>query len=142
MESKNSSAVIIGCGRLGGYLAGALSESGYSVVVIDRDADRFGELPASFSGFTVEGNADEFATLQRAKVGSAQIFAAVTDSDSVNLMTAQIARRLYRVPSVASRVYDRELEDFCRKQEIVPILSVTVEAESFFAILQAGSVRR
>lgn len=142
MRNKNSYAIIVGCGRLGTFLAGSLSERGYSVVVIDRDADSFGELPVSFSGFTIEGNAGEFATLQRAKVATAQIFAAVTGSDSVNLMTAQIARALYQVPHVASRIYDRELEEFCRHLDVIPVPSVTIEAESFLDILGHSGERR
>lgn len=136
MRTKNSHAVIVGSGRLGAYLAGSLSESGYSVIIIDRNADAFAELPTGFSGFTIEGNAVEFATLKRAKVDAAVLFAAVTGCDSVNLMTAQVARALFGVAAVASRVRDRELAEFCRELDIVPVPSVAIEAERFFAILR------
>lgn len=142
MKNESSYAIIVGCGRLGSFLAGSLSEHGYSVVVIDRDADRFAELPVSFSGFTIEGNAGEFATLERAKVATSQIFAAVTGSDSVNLMTSQIARALYQVPRVASRIYDRELEEFCRHLDIIPVPAVTIEAASFLEILSGDGGSR
>lgn len=142
MRNESRYAVIVGCGRLGAFLASSLSEQGFSVVVIDRDGDCFAELSAGFSGFTIEGDAGEFLTLQRAKVDRARIFVAATGSDSVNLMSAQIARVRYAVPYVASRIYDRDLEDFCRSLDVFPMRAVAIEAESFLhTIEQRGNHR-
>jgi len=127
-------AVVVGCGRLGLYLASALSESGCSVVVIDIDGSRFRELGAGFSGFTIEGDAVELATLEQSKPEKADIFIAATGSDSVNLMASQIARSIYRVKKVATRIYDPALEPLCRRADLLPISTVTSAAGS---VLQA-----
>lgn len=135
MQSRGKYAVIVGCGKLGAYLAGALSECGCSVVVIDCDIGRFAELSTGFSGFTLEGDAIEFATMEQAKIGQAGLFFAMTGSDSVNLMTSQIARKYYNVAKVATRIYDPELEGFCRHMGLIPILPVTVTAEALLHTL-------
>ncbi|HUX20370.1 MAG TPA: NAD-binding protein, partial [Spirochaetia bacterium] len=135
VQKRNGYSVIVGCGELGARLAGAFSESGQSVVIIDRDSERFSLLPPGFSGFTLEGDAVELLTLQRAKTGQASIFVATTESDSVNLFTCQTARTYYEVPTVACRIYDPELEEICRTKGIIPIPSIAVEAESFMALL-------
>ena len=127
-------AVLVGCGNLGRFLAGTLSEAGWSVVVIDRDAERFSELSPGFSGFTVEGDAVEFSTMQKAKTEHADLFLATTRSDSVNLMTSQVAREFFHVESVVTRISNPELEPLCRSRGLVPVSPVSVTAD---ALLQA-----
>jgi len=128
MKLRGKYAVIVGCGKLGAYLAGALSESGCSVIVIDRDSERFAELSTGFSGFAIEGDAIELATMEQAKTGQADLFLATTGSESVNLMTSQIARKYYNVAKVATRIYYPELEGFCLRLGLIPILPVTTTA--------------
>jgi len=128
-------AVVVGCGRLGLYLAGALSEGGCSVVVVDIDSSRFLDLGAGFSGFTIEGDAIELATLEQSKTGKADIFIAATGSDSVNLMVSQIARTIYGVKKVATRIYDPALEPQCRRADLLPISTVTTAAVSVLRAL-------
>jgi trk system potassium uptake protein TrkA len=135
VRRENPYVVIVGCGKLGAFLAEAFSEDGCSVVVIDREGSRFAELSSAFSGFTIEGSAVELPTLEQAKTDQADVFVAATGSESVNLMTSQIARVRYKVPKIASRIYSQQLEEFCRGKGIIPIPAVSVEAASFLKIL-------
>lgn len=104
--SRSYFAVIIGCGRMGSYLANRLSREGHSLVVVDIDSSTFEALSAEFSGFQVEGDATEFAVLKQAKVDKADLVIAATEEDNVNLMVAQIARKIFKVPRVMARVFD------------------------------------
>ena len=47
--------VVIGCGRVGSELAGALELADHTVAVIDKNGRAFRRLPADFSGRTVVG---------------------------------------------------------------------------------------
>ena len=106
--------VVVGCGRMGSHLAGRLSREGHSVVVIDSREDAFSSLPAEFSGFRVEGDATEMTVLARAKAARADAVIAVTDNDNVNIMVAQIAATVLKVPRVIARLFDPTREDVYR----------------------------
>ena len=70
--------VIVGCGRLGSYLANQLSRSGHSIVVIDANENTFLELSPDFSGFRITGDATQIAVLREAKLKQADVFFATT----------------------------------------------------------------
>lgn len=105
-NSPMSYVVILGCGRLGAHLAERLGGRGASVVVIDREPRAFALLPAEFSGFTLEGDGAEVAVLRQAKCGHADLFMAVTGSDNLNLMAAQVAGPLLGATRSMARVDD------------------------------------
>jgi trk system potassium uptake protein len=98
--------IIIGCGKLGSYLASSLSLEGQDVVVVDKDMSSFASLDDGFSGFAVNGDATELEMLEQAHLERADIVVACTENDNVNMMVAQIARDIFRVPKVMARVFD------------------------------------
>ncbi|HUX20055.1 MAG TPA: TrkA family potassium uptake protein [Spirochaetia bacterium] len=105
-EAREAYVVIVGCGRLGAHLAEMVGGRGGSVVIIDKDPESFRSLPAEFSGFSVEGDASEIGVLRQAKAAQADLFIAVTGSDNLNLMAAQIAGRLLGAKRALARVDD------------------------------------
>ncbi len=123
--------VIIGCGRLGSQLANQLSRGGHSIVVIDADEETFGDLSPGFSGFRVVGDATRISVLKEAKLDQADVFFATTHSDTVNLMVAQIARKLFNVPQVLARVFDPRREEIYSQLGIETICPTSVAAEMF-----------
>ena len=98
--------IVIGCGRVGSRLANRLSREGSSVVVIDVNPDSFNSLSSDFSGFRLEGDATQVSVLKEAKLGSADVLIAATDDDNINLMVAQIAKKVFGVHKVLARVFD------------------------------------
>ncbi|MCJ7812849.1 TrkA family potassium uptake protein [bacterium] len=98
--------VIVGCGRLGSFLANQLSAKGHNLIVIDNDPDAFDNLSTEFSGFRLEGDATEFGILDKAKIAQANILIATTSDDNINLMVAQVARKICNVPHVVARVFN------------------------------------
>lgn len=127
--------VVIGCGRLGSYIAGELSGSGTSVVVLDRRAEAFEALPASFSGFTVEGDATEYGVLDRAGLRKADSVLACTDNDKVNILAAQVAARAHGVRRVLARVYDKGRQELCARLGIRTICPSEVLGTMFLQSL-------
>lgn len=98
--------VIIGCGRMGGMLANALSRQGFSVIIIDVDERAFRTLTTDFGGFQMVGDATEIEVLKQAKVQQADILLVLTGDDNINLTVAQIGKRFFKVPNTIARVFD------------------------------------
>ena len=123
--------VIIGCGRLGSLLANTLSHDGHEVVVIDKNPDAFDKLSVNFSGYKITGEAIEQSVLQQADVAQADFFFAVTAHDNINLMVAQIARRIFDVPQVIARIDDPARETIYKEFGIETISPTQLTAEAF-----------
>jgi trk system potassium uptake protein TrkA len=130
--------VIVGCGRLGSGLANQLSRIGHSVVVIDLDELTFQDLSSDFSGFRIVGDATQLAVLKQAKLKDADIFFAMTHEDNVNLMVAQVARKLFNVPQVLARVFDPRREQVYNQLGIETICPTSVAAEMFLLAVAGG----
>ena len=98
--------IIVGCGRVGSELAKLLSNEGHDVVVIDKSQQAFERLGGTFNGLTLVGNGFDLALLRSAGVEKTDAFCAVTNGDNTNLISAQVARKIFKVPKVIARVYD------------------------------------
>lgn len=98
--------IIVGCGRVGSELAKLLSSEGHDVVIIDKSESSFSRLGATFNGMVLAGNGFDLELLKRAGIEKADAFCAVTNGDNTNLVSAQVARKIFNVPKVLARVYD------------------------------------
>ena len=99
-------AVIMGCGRVGARLAGLLDADGHSVTILDTDTYSFRRLPPTFKGNALVGNGLDQEVLKRSGIEEADAFIATTQGDNRNIMAAQIAKHIFNVPKVVSRIYD------------------------------------
>ena len=102
--------IVIGCGRVGSSLAIALAKKSHDIVIIDTDEEAFKRLGNTFNGVTMRGFGYDEDLLQRAGIEKCNAFAAVTNSDSANIMSAEIASRLFRIPKVVARLFLPERE--------------------------------
>ena len=98
--------VIIGCGRVGAFLAGLLDEEGHAVMVVDLEKSSFDHLPQSYKGNTLLGNGTDMDVLRQAGIESAEAFFALTQGDNRNLMAAQVAKEIFGVRRVIAKVND------------------------------------
>jgi trk system potassium uptake protein TrkA len=98
--------IIVGCGRVGSELAKLLSNEGHNVVVIDKNSVSFDRLGGTFNGLTMVGNGFDLKLLKQAGAEKADAFCAVTNGDNTNLISAQVAKKIFKVPKVLARVYD------------------------------------
>ena len=98
--------LIIGCGMVGSELAATLDMRGHDVSVVDRDESSFDLLPDNFSGFTTTGVPIDQEVLKRAGIETCDAFCAVTDSDNVNIMAAELAGKIFGISKVFARVRD------------------------------------
>ena len=98
--------IIVGCGRVGSELAKLLSGEGHNVVVIDKSPASFERLGGTFNGLTRTGNGFDLGLLRQIGIEKADAFCAVTNGDNTNLISAQVAKKIFKVPKVFARVYD------------------------------------
>lgn len=98
--------IILGCGRVGSELAQILSREGHNVVIIDKNVESFRRLGGTFNGITLKGNGFDPALLQEAGIKKAEVFCALTNGDNTNIMAAQMAKKMFNVPKVITRIYD------------------------------------
>ncbi len=97
--------IIVGCGRVGAELALSLQNE-HLVTVIDPDPHAFDRLGLHFSGRIVQGEGMDRNVLLRAGIETADALAAVTASDNANVVVARIARDVFHVERVATRLYN------------------------------------
>lgn len=134
--------VIVGCGLLGSFLANKYSKVGNSVVVIDPDPESFVSLSSDFSGFTIDGNASEFAVLDQAKIEKADLLIAATEKDSMNLYIAHVAKTHFQVPEVIARVFDPELTSICEGTGITTICPALISMKYISTYLSENNTQR
>lgn len=98
--------VIVGCGRVGAVVAGALDRAGHQVVIIDRQTSAFDKLESSFAGAAIRGDGTDEDVLRRAGAEGADLLLALTEGDNRNVMAAQLAVEALDVQRVVAKVND------------------------------------
>lgn len=98
--------IIVGCGRMGSFIANQLSRKGYSVIIIDVDEGAFRYLTTDFGGFQLVGDATEVEVLKQAKLEQADVLLVLTGDDNINLTVAQIGKKVFTVPHTIARVFN------------------------------------
>ena len=121
--------VIMGCGRVGSHLAGLLDAEGHSVTILDINPYSFRRLPPEFSGMALVGNGTDEEVLRRAGIESADVFLSITQGDNRNVMAAQIAKNVFKVPRVLCRIYDPLRRDLYSTLGIEAISPTTIFAQ-------------
>ena len=98
--------VIMGSGRVGAAMASELDRQGHSVAVVDQNPAAFRRLKKDFSGQKVKGVGFDRDTLRQAGIEDAYAFAAVSNGDDSNILSARVARETFGVKRVVARIYD------------------------------------
>jgi trk system potassium uptake protein TrkA len=96
--------VIVGAGEIGRHLAIDLSRRGHTISVIESDGPRAAELEREIEAKVIVGDGCSINLLAEARIGDCELFLALTSENTVNLMSASIAKSL-GVERVISRVH-------------------------------------
>lgn len=116
--------VIVGGGKIGGYLTHQLREAGEPVIVIERSESHATELAEETDALTVAGDGTDLALLQQLEIRPTDMFVALTGIDEDNLVACQLARSAFGVKRVLARLNDpRNHPTFTALQ--IPVVSVT-----------------
>jgi trk system potassium uptake protein TrkA len=115
--------LVVGCGRLGAELADRLYKRGHEVNIIDIAGKSFDRLPDDFKGRTHEGDVLRRSVLHRAGIENCDVLAAVTNSDSLNLVVGRLAKLAFNVPHVVVRNYDPDYLEISKAMGLTVISS-------------------
>jgi trk system potassium uptake protein len=127
--------IIMGCGRVGARLANLLEADGHEVTILDTSASAFGRLGPDFRGTRLIGSGVDTEVLIRAGIERADAFAACTQGDNRNIMASQIAREIFNVQKVVTRIYDPIRKDTFATLGLDAISPTVIGAAHFFARL-------
>jgi len=127
--------IIGGCGRVGAMLATKLSFEGHEVVVIDKSELAFRRLGKSFNGTTLRGMVFDKPVLDKAGANRSDAYVAVTSGDNSNVVSATIAREIYRVPKVVARIFDPRRAEIYRRLGIQTVSSVSWAANEISSLI-------
>ena len=112
---RSKRMVIFGCGIVGARLAVKLSEAGNLIKIIDDNSEAFKKLPVkrveATSIVPILGDGTKENDLRKASAHECDVFLALTENTTVNLISAQIAMYNIRVPRVLCLVGDEKLCD-------------------------------
>ncbi len=96
--------LILGAGQVGGTLAEHLANEAFDITLVDTDEVRLGELRDRLDIQTVHGWASHPDVLKQAGADDAEMLIAVTSSDEVNMVAAQVCFSLFRTPTKIARI--------------------------------------
>ncbi len=126
--------VAMGCGGLGSAVVASLSEHGHTIHVLDTNASAFDGLPkSSIEGggiVTCVGDGTVVRDLIKVSAPVADVFMALSGSDTKNALAAQLAKQIYSVPRVICRVDDRALCEMYEGLGLITVSSTTLAAKA------------
>lgn len=125
---------IMGCAGLAASVAVTLSDQGYRVHILDLQINSFNRLPPgkTQSGQIVPivGDGTLQQDLLKAAIEDANVFMALSDSDTRNALAAQVASNIFRVPTVVCRVEDQIMQRVYSGLGIVAIGATALVADN------------
>ncbi|MGH3822653.1 MAG: potassium channel family protein [Pseudonocardiaceae bacterium] len=127
--------VIMGCGRVGAGLAAALERLDHDVSVIDQNPRAFRRLGADFHGQQVRGVGFDRQVLIEAGIERAGAFAAVSNGDNSNIISARVARETFGVAHVVARIYDPKRAAVYERLGIPTVATVPWTTDRFLRML-------
>ena len=122
--------VINGGGKVGEYLASILLKSGNDVAIIEKSLETADRLSVTMQGryLIIHGDGCDSKYQEDAGIRRADIFVATTGQDDNNLVSCEIAQRIFDVPRCIARVNNPKNLRIFRKVGIESVSSTTLIA--------------
>ena len=133
--------IVVGCGRIGAELAYRLFKRGHDVSVVDNVAASFANLPADFEGRIHEGDALNQDVLIRAGIQTADVLAAVTNNDALNMVVSHLARETYKLANVVARNYNPDVREFFEALNLQVVSSTSWGAQRIEELMYHADAR-
>ena len=134
--------VINGGGKVGEYLANVLLNSGNEVAIIEKDESTADRLSMTLEGryLVIRGDGCDSVYQEDAGIRKADVFVAATGQDDNNLVSCEIASRVYGVPRCIARVNAPKNQRIFRALSIEGISSTEIIANMIEEETLAGNV--
>ena len=134
--------VINGGGKIGAYLASVLLKSGNDVAVIEKDVEAADHLSVELEGryLIIHGDGCDSKYQEDAGIRRADVFVATTGQDDNNLVSCEIAQRVFSVPRCIARVNNPKNLRIFKEVGIECVSSTTLIANMIEEEALLGSV--
>ncbi len=134
--------VIAGGGKIGEYLASVLLESGNDVAVIEESLETADRLSVVLQGryLVIHGDGCDSKYQEDAGIRRADVFVATTGQDDDNLVSCEIAMRVFNVPRCIARVNSPKNLRIFREVGIECVSSTTLISNLIEEETMMGSV--
>ncbi len=134
--------VIAGGGKVGAYLAQVLLKSDNEVAVIEQDLKTADRLSMQLEGryLVIHGDGCDSRFQEDAGIRQADVFVATTGKDDNNLVSCEIAQRVFRVNRCIARVNNPKNLRIFREVGIECVSSTTLIANLIEEEAMLGSV--
>ena len=126
----------IGYGRLGSQVVRLLDTQKHEVVVIDKQPHALERKDRDLHARFLFGNATHEHVLREAGADKADALIALTRDENTNLMVAQVAQLVFRIPRIIAVVYDPARETMYRAAGIETLPLISAGAEYLVARLE------
>ncbi|MBR5260044.1 MAG: TrkA family potassium uptake protein [Eggerthellaceae bacterium] len=135
--------VIHGGGKIGSYLASVFLKNGHEVAIIEKDRRRADALSAELRGryLIINGDGCDSKFQEDAGIRHANVFVATTGQDDDNLVSCEIAKRVFEVSRCIARVNSPKNLRIFRKVGIESVSSTTFIANLIEEETLLGSMR-
>ena len=117
--------LVIGCGKVGYFLARTLREHGHHPTLIEADRERAKRSANELDMVVYCGDGTSIDMLETAGCADTDALIAVTGSDQNNLVACQLAKRLFRVKRTVARVNNPKNTQVLRRLGVDIALSST-----------------
>lgn len=134
--------VIAGGGKIGSYLASIMLKSGNEVAVIEQKLATADRLSVQLEGryLVIHGDGCDSRYQEDAGIRGADVFVATTGQDDSNLVSCEIAQRVFHVPRCIARVNNPKNLRIFREVGIECVSSTTLIANLIEEEALLGSV--
>jgi trk/ktr system potassium uptake protein len=128
--SEDSRYILIaGGGKVGVNLARELHYKGHEVAVIEMDSARAAALSNKLDCPVYIGDSSTHDVLETAGANRARVFVAATGSDQDNLISCQVARKVFGVPKTIARASNPKNEEVMTRLGVDSTVSSTAIIE-------------
>lgn len=117
---------IVGGGKVGYYLAKTLLEHGHAPVVIEQDPATAKRVANSLEVSVIQGDGATVQTLRDAQADTCQAFVCASGKDEVNLVAAQLAKKIFKVQKTIARVNNPKNTAALKKMGVDIVVSSTL----------------
>ena len=125
--------IVTGDGRVGFYLAKALTERNCQVVIIESRKDICKEIADSLDVPVIWGDGTCADVLEKAGARGADVFVAVTGRDENNLIACQTAKKLFHIPKTVAKANNPKNVDNIKRLGVDIVISAT---DSIISLLE------
>lgn len=127
--------MIVGGGLLGRHAAELLDQLGHDVVLLDENAENLALLDPDFQGVTSLGFPMDLNCLREAGIESCDAVVVATADDNLNITVGQMARDVFGIHKVVSRISDPERESVFQGLGLLSVCPTNMAADKLVSVL-------